>query len=167
MARVNTLARLAALASIVWSASATAARAQNWSFDARQIALGSPVGGQNLASSMIADANGYRSIVLPFGLIQVIGDVNALNPSSDDFDLVRLMEDVASPIHYTFGRHSSNTGKDFVVDLRNAELNRDVSVYRGFAPSVSVSRSAAPSRASSSGPARTSRCEPIWRSTIN
>jgi hypothetical protein len=132
--RVNTFARLVALSSLVWLASAAPARAQNWSFDARQIALGSPVGGQNPASNMIAEANGYRSIVLPFGLIQVIGDFNALNPSSDDFDLVRLVEDVASPIHYTFGRHSTNTGKDFVVDLRNAELNRDLAVYRGFEP---------------------------------
>ena len=131
---MNTLVRLAAFSWIAWLASAGPALAQNWSFDARQIALGSPVGGQNLASSMIAEANGYRSIVLPFGLIQVIGDFNALNPSSDDFDLVRLIEDVASPIHYTFGRHSTNTGKDFVVDLRNAELSRDLTVYRGFEP---------------------------------
>jgi hypothetical protein len=113
---------------------ASPARAQNWSFDARQIALGSPVGGETLTHSMIADANGYRSIVLPFGLIQVVGDVSALNPSSDDFDFVRAMEDVASPIHYTFGRHATSTGKDFVVDLRNAELNRDLNLYRGFVP---------------------------------
>jgi len=131
---MTALARLAALSSMVCCASPAPARAQNWSFDARQIALGSPVGGQNLAANMIAEANGYRSFVLPFGLIQVFGDFNAFNPSSDDFDLVRLMEDVASPIHYTFGRHSTNTGKDFVVDLRNADLSRDLEVYRGFEP---------------------------------
>lgn len=108
------------------------AHAQNWSFDARQIGLGSPVGGQNLASSMIAGDQGYRAIVLPFGLIQVIGDFRKLNPANDDFDFVRAVEDVASPIHYTFGRDSTNTGQAFVVDLRNANLNRDLGMYRGF-----------------------------------
>jgi hypothetical protein len=110
------------------------AQAQNWSFDARQIALGSREGGATIASTMMAEANGYRAIVLPFGLVQVLGDVGALNPSSDDFDFVRAMEDLASPIHYTFGRHATSTGTDFVVDLRNASLNRDLNLYRGFVP---------------------------------
>jgi hypothetical protein len=42
------------------------AAAQNWSFDARKIGLGSPTGGENLASRMIDDEREYRSIVLPF-----------------------------------------------------------------------------------------------------
>ena len=83
---------------------------------------------------MLAEAKGYRTIVLPFGLIQVVGDIGALNPASSDFDFVRAVEDLASPIHFTFGRHATSTGKDFVVDLRNAELNRDLNLYRGFAP---------------------------------
>jgi hypothetical protein len=110
------------------------AQAQNWSFDARQIALGSREGGGTLAADMMAEANGYRAMVLPFGLVQVLGDAGALNPSSDDFDFVRAREDLASPIHYTFGRHATSTGKDFVVDLRNASLNRDLNLYRGFVP---------------------------------
>src|SRR5215210_3915392 len=50
------------------------ASAQNWSFDARKVGLGSPTGGENLASRMIDDEREYRSIVLPFGLIQVFRD---------------------------------------------------------------------------------------------
>ena len=42
------------------------AAAQNWSFDARKIGLGSPSGGENLASRMIDDEREYRAIVLPF-----------------------------------------------------------------------------------------------------
>jgi hypothetical protein len=43
------------------------AQAQNWSFDARQIALGSREGGETLASTMMAEANGYHAVVFPFG----------------------------------------------------------------------------------------------------
>ena len=110
------------------------ASAQNWSFDARKVALGSPGGGENLASKMIEEARDYRSIVLPFGLIQVFRDFNKLNPSNNEFDLIRTMEYAASPLHYTFGRETTNSGQQFVVDIRNAQLSRDLNQYRGFVP---------------------------------
>ena len=110
------------------------ASAQNWSFDARKVALGSPGGGENLASKMIDEARDYRSIVLPFGLIQVFRDFNTLNPANDQFDLIRTMEYSAAPLHYTFGRDTTNTGELFVEDIRNATLSRDLNRYRGFAP---------------------------------
>lgn len=68
---------------------ATSASAQNWSFYARKVGMGSPTGGENLASRMIEEERLYRSIVLPFGLIQVVRDMDRLNPSKDEFDLVR------------------------------------------------------------------------------
>lgn len=131
---MSLVSRSFVLCALLSTLTADPARAQNWSFDARQIALGSPVGGKTLTYDMIAEAKGYRTFVLPFGLIQVVGDLSALNPASSDFDFVRAAEDLASPIHFTFGRHATSTGKDFVVDLRNAELNRDLNLYRGFAP---------------------------------
>ena len=108
--------------------------AQNWSFDARNIALGSPGGRRNLASEMVAEERGYHTFVLPFGLIQLVRDFDLLNPGSDNFDLVRTVEYAASPIHYMFGRSSGRAAHEFVVDVRNASLIRDLQPYRGFTP---------------------------------
>jgi hypothetical protein len=109
--------------------------AQNWSFDARRIGLGSPGGGQNVGSTMIQEESKYRVIPLPFGLIQVFSDIDRLNPSTDEFDLVRGIELMASPLHYTFNRDTSTTGAgDFVVDVRNGDLSRDLNDYKGFIP---------------------------------
>jgi hypothetical protein len=44
------------------------------------------------------------------------------------------MEYSASPLHYTLGRNTTSSGQDFVVDIRNAQLNRDLNTYRGFVP---------------------------------
>ena len=121
---------------------ATPALAQNWSFDARKVALGSPGSGENLASKMIEEESEYRSLVLPFGLFQVFRDFDRLNPTKDNFDVIRTMEYAASPLHYTFGRDSVTPGQvngstalnNFVTDIRNAELSRDLNRYRGLAP---------------------------------
>src|SRR5258705_12634800 len=90
---------------------ATPALAQNWSFDARKVALGSPGSGENLASQMIEEESDYRAIVLPFGLFQVFNDFDKLNPTNDNFDVIRTMEYAPSPLHYTFGRNSATTGQ--------------------------------------------------------
>ncbi len=119
------------------------ASAQNWSFDARKVAMGSPGSGENLATRMIADENDYRAIVLPFGLFQVFRDFDRLNPTKDNFDVIRTMEYAASPLHYTIGRDAVTPGQlngssglnSFVIDIRNAQLSRDLNRYRGSAPS--------------------------------
>lgn len=111
------------------------ASAQNWSFDARKVGLGSPSGSENLASRMIDDEREYRTIVLPFGLIQVFRDFKKLNPSNDEFDLVRTIEYAAAPIHYTIGRDSSDSkADDFIVDIGNGQVSRDLNDYKGFIP---------------------------------
>lgn len=128
---------------LVCSLSAGPASAQNWSFDARKVGLGSTGSGENLASRMIEDENQYRAIVLPFGLFQVFRDFDKLNPTKDDFDVIRTVEYVASPLHYTFGRDPVTPGQvspttglnNLVTDIRNAELSRDLNRYRGVAPS--------------------------------
>lgn len=136
------LARRFLLSLFVCALSAGQASAQNWSFDARRVALGSPGGAENLAARMIEEESEYSSIVLPFGLIQVFRDFDKLNPSKDDFDMIRTVEYAASPLHYTFGRNATKPGEidprtglnNFVVDIRNAQLSRDLNRYRGTAP---------------------------------
>jgi hypothetical protein len=123
------------VAAVVSLSFVSPALAQNFSFDARRIGLGSPGGGQNLGSKMIEEENKYRVIPLPFGLIQVFQDIDRLNPSKDEFDIVRASELIASPLHYTFGRdRSDSAADDFIVDITNGDLNRDLNAYKGFIP---------------------------------
>ncbi len=130
------------LSLFVCALSAGQASAQNWSFDARKVALGSPGSGENLATRMIEDESAYRAIVLPFGLFQVFRDFDKLNPTKDGFDVIRTMEYAAAPLHYTFGRDAASAGQvdqttglnRFVVDIRNAQLSRDLNRYRGAPP---------------------------------
>jgi hypothetical protein len=108
--------------------------AQNWTVDARIIALGGEGGSQSLDTKMIDEQRDYRAIVLPIGLIQVFSDFGKFDPGSSDFNPVRALEDASSPFYYVVGRESTNTGTAFVTDIRNATLSRDLNNYRGFAP---------------------------------
>ena len=51
----------------------SSATAQNWSFDARRIALGGVGDARNPALDLVDEQRGYSTIVLPFGLFQVLG----------------------------------------------------------------------------------------------
>ena len=117
---------------------AAPARAQNWSFDARNVGLGGIGSTSNIALDMIDEQRPYKAIVLPFGLLQVLPNLPKLDPGSDEFDLVRTIEYSVSPIHYIVGRDATSTASAFITDLRNGELNRDLTVYRGFSPQTSV-----------------------------
>src|SRR5687768_2551890 len=84
----------------LYAALTSPAFAQNWSFDARTIALGGVGSTSNVAVDMVDEQRPYRSIVLPFGLLQVLPNLPKVDPTKDDFDLVRAIEYTASPIHY-------------------------------------------------------------------
>jgi hypothetical protein len=115
------------------------ADAQNWSFDARLIALGNVAGSGNLAYDMIPPQRPYTVIPLPFGLVQVLKDFDIYNPDSPKFDPIRAVEYVASPIHYIIGRDDDTQAQRlFVSDLRNATLSRDLSRYQGFVPAGDI-----------------------------
>ena len=126
--------QLRALLALVFSlACASPALAQNWSFDARNIALGSVSGKDNLASRMVDEQRHYRSVVIPLGLFQVLRDFDRFKPESDEFDLVRVIEYSASPLHYQFGRdQESFNERDLFSDIRKATVSRDLSDYRGY-----------------------------------
>jgi hypothetical protein len=114
---------------------ATPALAQNWSFDARRIALGGVGTTENIASKTSQEERGYRAIVLPFGLSQVLPHWDVFNPTGDKFNPVCAAEYVASPLHYTIGRRAcdvSEPGAAFINDIVNARLSRDLNAYRGF-----------------------------------
>ena len=60
---------------------------------------------------MVDEQREYRSIVIPLGLFQVLKDFDRFKPESDDFDLVRLIEYSASPLHYQFGRDQESANE--------------------------------------------------------
>ena len=131
--RTSSLVRIT-VASLIIAAGSSTASAQNWSFDARRIALGGIGDTGNVAWRLVEEQRGYGSIVLPFGIFQVIDDMTIFDPGDDNFDPVRAAEYLASPLHYTFDRTGSGSGQQFVSDIVNAELSRNLNDYRGFAP---------------------------------
>jgi hypothetical protein len=117
------------------AAVASTASAQNWSGDARRIGMGGVGSSENLATKMIeSDEDGYRTIVIPLGLFQILKNTDIFNPDSDEFDLVRSVEYASSPLHYTFDRDGTGSGVELVNDLRNGQLSNDLNRYRGFVP---------------------------------
>ncbi len=130
--KIRALTTVATVVALSW---ASAASAQNWSFDARTIALGGVGSGSgNIAASLIDEQKPYRAIVIPLGLLQVLRDFDKFNPDSDDFDPIRAAEYAASPIHFVVGRDGTNTQNTFVTDVLNGELSRDLNDYAGFVP---------------------------------
>lgn len=123
-----------ALLTVLLAFGASPVAAQNWSFDARRIALGSIGDTGNVASELVAERRGYGSIVVPFGLFQILDDFSIYDPGDDNFDPVRAAEYIASPLHYTFDRKGSDSGQQFVNDIVNGRLNPNLNVYRGFQP---------------------------------
>jgi len=133
----SVLVRWTFLASGLLGAS-TVARAQDWTFDARDIALGGRGSNHDIATEMIGDERPYRAIVLPFGLMQVLGHRDVFDPDSSHFDPARAVEYAASPIHFIIGRDSTSTTGRFITDIRNATLSRDLNAYQGVTLPTSI-----------------------------
>jgi hypothetical protein len=104
---------------------ARAAGAQNWDFDARTIGLGGVSGSGTIASGMIEHGAAYRSIVLPFGLLQVLPDLEIYDPDSTRFDPVRAVEHAASPIHFIVGRDDDLGDGAFATTIATARFYAD------------------------------------------
>lgn len=122
------------LAAALFTGGGNAAFAQNYTFDARNIALGGVGDTRNVAAETIDEFRPYGSILMPLGAVQLIQDFNRLNPGSEEFDLADAFEYAASPFHYVVGRGSGDDGRAFIDDLTNASLNNDLTAYSGFIP---------------------------------
>lgn len=129
----STLSRLIPIVAAAVLLIPTGAHAQGWTFDARKIALGG-AGDGNLASGLVPPARPYRVVVLPFGLLRVMGDKDTFDPGSTEFDPIVLVEDISNPLHLLLNRQANPARQRFVRDIRNATLSRDLNVYRGFTP---------------------------------
>jgi len=114
------------------------AQAQNFSSDARRIAMGGAGDSNNTASRLVEDQRDYRVIPIPIGLIQVLKKREIFDPNDPNYDPARAIEYAADPLHFTLNRDSSGPGNRLVRNLVDAQLSRDLNVYRGFTPASEI-----------------------------
>jgi hypothetical protein len=110
------------------------ALSQNLTPDARRIAMGAVGSDENLGAKLADEQQPYRAIPVPLGLFQVFRNLKVFDPGDAEFDPVRAIENLSSPIHVTFDRGPSAAGSNLVRDLVNGRISRDLNAYRGFTP---------------------------------
>jgi hypothetical protein len=120
----------AAFVGLLFASTASSASAQNYSFDARRIALGGAGGTPNVASKIVERQRRYTSVLIPVGLIKVLSDIRVFFPTSDEFDLVRAVEYGTSPLHQVFRGEDDITGGRLLRDIVNRTVERDLNAYR-------------------------------------
>jgi hypothetical protein len=108
--------------------------AQNYTGDARLVAMGGVGGHANAARRMAGDTRSYRSIGIPIGLFQVLKNTKVFDPDESEFNPLRGVTLLTTPLHYTTGLGQDEPGDVLVRDIVNGRLSRDLNTYRGFAP---------------------------------
>ena len=129
--------RDAFVTALLLASAATSAFAQDYSFDARRIALGGAGGTPNLAWKQVERVRRYRSTLIPVGMIKVLSNVRVFYPNREDFDFSKAVEFAFSPLHTVFGRGDDITGRSFFRDIVHAQLQPDLNAYSGFDPPTS------------------------------
>ena len=117
---------------LLLTSTASSASAQNYSFDARRIALGGAGGTPNVASKLVERQRRYKSILIPVGLIKVLSDVRVFFPTSDDFDFSRAVEYRNSPLHSRVRAKRRPHRREFLRRHRQQDrVEPDLNAYRG------------------------------------
>jgi hypothetical protein len=126
---------------LLLTSTASSASAQDYSFDARRIALGGAGGTPNVASKLVERQRRYKSILIPVGLVKVLSNVRVFYPNREDFDFSRAVEFGTSPLHLVLGRSEDITAGSFFRDMIQARLEPDLNAYRedGFEPPLITS----------------------------
>ena len=114
------------------TATVSSVSAQNYSFDARRIALGGAGGTPNVASKLVERQRRYKSVLIPIGLVKVLSDIRVFYPNREDFDFSRAVEFATAPLHFVFGRSEDISARSFFRDIVHASLNADPNAYSGF-----------------------------------
>jgi hypothetical protein len=121
------------LALLLLLVTASPASAQNYSFDARRIALGGAAGTPNVASGLVERQRRYKSFVIPIGLVRVVKNISVFYPKRGDFDFSSAVEFATRPFHWVVGGVEDYPGfKTLFQDIRDARLNSDPNNYSGF-----------------------------------
>src|SRR5262245_7968198 len=130
------------VAVLLLASTAAPAFAQNYSFDARRIALGGAGGTPNVASKLVERQRRYKSILIPVGLVKVLSDIRVFYPNREDFDFSRAVEYTTNPFHFVFGRSEDITAGSFFRDMLKAQPKPDLNEYSeegGFDPPLVTS----------------------------
>jgi hypothetical protein len=125
--------RIAGIVLIFCLAFSAFAFSQSYHGDARKIAMGGSGYAENVSTSMIEEERSYRSIVIPLGLIQMARDIDRFDPNDKaKFDPVLVLEYAANPLHLTFGRDQEGPRGQFIQDMINGDLSRNLNDYHGI-----------------------------------
>ncbi len=126
----RTLLRAAAGCCVVALAllAAAPAAAQHWSFDARRIALGDATRPSGPARPDSLRRRPYRSILLPFRLVQILRDIGIYNPYGRNFAPVRATTNLLSPLHFAFDQDIEGPAQ-ILNDLLTLDLDDDIRTY--------------------------------------
>ena len=125
--------RGALLAVLLLTSAASSAFAQNYSFDARRIALGGAAGTPNVASKLVEQKRRYKSFVIPVGLVKVVKNISVFYPNLRDFDFSSAVEFATRPFHQVIGPVENHPGfNQLFADIRDARINSDPNAYSGF-----------------------------------
>ena len=119
------------VAIVLLASAASPVFAQNYSFDARRIALGGAGGTPNVSSKLVEQERRYKSILIPVGLVKVLSNVRVFYPNREDFDFSRAVEYSTNPFHFVFGRSKDITAGSLFRDLLKAQVQSDPNAYRG------------------------------------
>src|SRR5262245_14084857 len=120
----------ALVAVLLLTSTASSASAQDYSFDARRIALGGAGGTPNVAAKLVERQRRYKSILIPVGLVKVLSNVRVFYPNREDFDFSRAVEFGTSPLHLVLGRADDITAGSFFRYVICAHLHPDLNAYR-------------------------------------
>ena len=123
---------------LLLASTASSASAQNYSFDARRIALGGAGGTPNIATKLVERQRRYRSILIPVGLVKMISDYRVFFPNLKDFDFSRAVQIGSRPLHHTFGGDDIR-GFGLFQDIVDARVNPDLNAYRNSGFDISRS----------------------------
>ena len=110
--------------------------AQNYSWDARNVGMGgvTSIGEGNLAAELVPPERSYTSIVVPLGLFQVLSNLEVFDPDDTGFDVLRAIDYVGSPFHYSFNRSKKSGNVDFLKNIIDSGFSTDLKDYQGFRP---------------------------------
>jgi hypothetical protein len=92
------------------------------------------VGEGNLAADLVPPERRYTSIVVPLGLLQVLPNLDVFDPDDPNFDVLRAVDYVGNPFHYSFNRNEREGDVDFLKNIIDSGFSQDLNDYRGFAP---------------------------------
>ena len=121
---------------IISTCAASPGRAQTASGDARDVGFGGVNGGARLLSG--GGSSAEVEFAIPLGLLQLAAQRQSFEPGARAFDPALVLEYAANPAHFVIGRRPSPARARFMADVREAGLNPDLNVYRGFTPAATL-----------------------------